>query len=59
MNPDFTFIWPLSCLKDGDHLSVPKATVTPSSQRWRMFANRCSCQAERGRPLKSAQAGLS
>ena len=21
MNPDFTFIWPLSCLKDGDHLS--------------------------------------
>ena len=20
MNPDFTFIWPLSCLKDGDHL---------------------------------------
>ena len=22
MNPDFTFIWPLSCLKDGDHLSV-------------------------------------
>ena len=21
MNPDFTLIWPLSCLKDGDHLS--------------------------------------
>ena len=20
MNPDFTLIWPLSCLKDGDHL---------------------------------------
>ena len=23
MNPDFTFIWPLSCLKDGDHPSDP------------------------------------
>ena len=23
MNPDFTLIWPLSCLKDGDHLSGP------------------------------------
>ena len=22
MNPDFTLIWPLSCLKDGDHLYV-------------------------------------
>ena len=22
MNPDFTLIWPLSCLKDGDHLSA-------------------------------------
>ena len=22
MNPDFTLIWPLSCLKDGVHLSV-------------------------------------
>ena len=20
MNPDFTLIWPLSCLKDGNHL---------------------------------------
>ena len=22
MNPDFTLIWPLSYLKDGDHLSL-------------------------------------
>ena len=26
MNPDFTLIWPLSCLKDGDHLSPPLTT---------------------------------
>ena len=25
MNPDFTLIWPLSCLKDGDHLFPPEA----------------------------------
>ena len=24
MNPDFTLIWPLSCLKDGDHLCCMK-----------------------------------
>ena len=23
MTPDFTLIWPLSCLKDGVHLSPP------------------------------------
>ena len=28
MNPDFTLIWPLSCLKDGDHLSSRMAQRT-------------------------------
>ena len=28
MNPDFTFIWPLSCLKDGDHLCPAFYVVT-------------------------------
>ena len=32
MNPDFTLIWPLSCLKDGGHLCQakrPRAQVLP------------------------------
>ena len=29
MNPDFTLIWPLSCLKDGDHL-----WDTGTGRRW-------------------------
>ena len=31
MNPDFTLIWPLSCLKDGDHLSprIAESPLTP------------------------------
>ena len=30
MNPDFTLIWPLSCLKDGDHLCVLTLCESPS-----------------------------
>ena len=29
MTPDFTLIWPLSCLKDGVHLSVSRMRWTP------------------------------
>ena len=33
MNPDFTLIWPLSCLKDGDHLS-------PGAEMWELRQSR-------------------
>ena len=29
MNPDFTLIWPLSCLKDGDHLYSREEATRP------------------------------
>ena len=31
MTPDFTLIWPLSCLKDRVHLSVPTKSSPPSA----------------------------
>ena len=34
MNPDFTFIWPLSCLKDGDHLSLPSLVFSSIVRFW-------------------------
>ena len=40
MNPDFTLIWPLSCLKDGDHFSGARAGLSYTG-RW--IHGRSSC----------------
>ena len=41
MNQDFTLLWPLSCLKDGDHLSGRhQAAGDPSSMTGRCSTSR-------------------
>ena len=48
MNPDFTLIWPLSCLKDGDHL-CSTVTLTADGRAYEKGESRPRAQWARNR----------